>query len=594
MNTYTSPITRSITLIVLLLALCRTGMYATTDKQTETLRAKADMLHAHGKNDSAMIVAEKVLDTAVRRKDTVLMIGTHSSMGVYLRTAGKTDEALKHYNEAMRLCSMPGVVARGGEEAVQEAAVLYLNIATLHIDMKNAKQALSCAAKSAGWTARCKDKALKAQLYSNIGSIYLMAGDARTAMKHLGQSYKLSVETGQNDAALTAVAYTMAAAQKAGDTEALKRWDAAGERLLPLATAETSRLVFYQVKCGLLMNNKDYKAALPVFDKILSMKCVAGMPFVQYDCYNNMHMAYAALGRYDKAYASLQKATVLHDSIADKQSADNLRELTVKYETKEKELALARSETKLAHLYTTAMIVAIIIIVAAAAIIIYIQRQRRRRRELELDFARLRTDTARRLTERYINGLESERTRLARELHDGLCNDLYGVEMKLALADSSHPAVGMLNKCREKARRISHELMPPEFRYATIDEVIADYVEQCATEQCVTRCSLNPEDADWSVIDDATALEIYRIVQEAVGNAMRHSGATRVNVDMRMESGSAVMTVNDNGRHAPHRSQGIGQRTMNQRAEAVGGSVEVSSGEAGTTLRLTIPLKKDA
>ena len=461
MNTYTSPITRSITLIVLLLALCRTGMYATTDKQTETLRAKADMLHAQGKNDSAMIVAEKVLDTAVRRKDTVLMIGTHSSMGVYLRTAGKTDEALKHYNEAMRLCSMPGVVARGGEEAVQEAAVLYLNIATLHIDMKNAKQALSCAAKSAGWTARCKDKALKAQLYSNIGSIYLMAGDARTAMKHLGQSYKLSVETGQNDAALTAVAYTMAAAQKAGDTEALKLWDATGERLLPLATAETSRLVFYQVKCGLLMNNKDYKAALPVFDKILSMKCVAGMPFVQYDCYNNLHMAYAALGRYDKAYASLQKATVLHDSIAVKQSADNLRELTVKYETKEKELALARSETKLAHLYTTAMIVAIIIIVAAAAIIIYIQRQRRRRRELELDFARLRTDTARRLTERYINGLESERTRLARELHDGLCNDLYGVEMKLALADSSHPAVGMLNKCREKARRISHELMPP-------------------------------------------------------------------------------------------------------------------------------------
>lgn len=59
MNTYTSPITRSITLIVLLLALCRTGMYATTDKQTETLRAKADMLHAHGKNDSAMIVAER-------------------------------------------------------------------------------------------------------------------------------------------------------------------------------------------------------------------------------------------------------------------------------------------------------------------------------------------------------------------------------------------------------------------------------------------------------------------------------------------------------------------------------------------------------
>lgn len=580
--------------IILLISLCFATAQALADKQTEELRSKADMLHAQGKNDSAMIVAGKVLDTAVQRKDTVLMMGMHSSMGVYLRTSGKTDEALEHYNEAMRLCSTPGVVARGDEEAVQEAAILYLNIATLHIDMKNTKQALSCATTSAGWAAKSKDKALQAQLYSNIGSIYLMAGDAHSAMKHLERSYTLSEQTGQHDAALTAVAYIMGAAHKVGDAAAANKWDAVGERLLPVTTAETSRLVYYQVKCALLMNNKEYKAALPVFDKILSMKCVEGMPFVQYDCYNNMHMAYAALGSYDKAYTSLQKATALHDSIADKQSADNLRELNVKYETKEKELALAQSETRLAHMYTYAMLAAILVIVAAAAIIIYIQRQRRRRRELELDFARLRADTARRLTERYINGLESERTRLARELHDGLCNDLYGVEMKLALTDNAQPAVSMLTECREKARRISHELMPPEFCYATIDEVIADYVEQCATESCATECSSTPEDADWSIIDDTTALEIYRIAQEAVGNAVRHSGATTVSISMHMEDDRAVMTVTDNGRHTTHKPQGIGLRTMNQRAEAVGGSVSMDAGEQGTRVTLTIPLKKQA
>ena len=53
------------------------------------------------------------------------------------------------------------------------------------------------------------------------------------------------------------------------------------------------------------------------------------------------------------------------------------------------------------------------------------------------------------------------------------------------------------------------------------------------------------------------------------------------------------MTIKDNGRHAPHRQQGIGRRTMSQRAEAVGGSVEVSTGEDGTAVILTIPLKKD-
>ena len=77
---------------------------AAADKLSE-LRQKADALHAGGNNDSAMIVAREALDMAHKSRNTTAIIGVNSSMGVYLRTMGKTDEALKHYNEAMKLCT---------------------------------------------------------------------------------------------------------------------------------------------------------------------------------------------------------------------------------------------------------------------------------------------------------------------------------------------------------------------------------------------------------------------------------------------------------------------------------------------------------
>ena len=128
------------------------------------------------------------------------------------------------------------------------------------------------------------------------------------------------------------------------------------------------------------------------------------------------------------------------------------------------------------------------------------------------------------MTEKYISGLENERNRLARELHDGLCNDLYTVELRLAASEPSSPSVEMLAECREQARRISHELMPPEFSYATIDEVLSDYVERMSAgvAPCIISYESSPRDASWAMVPDGVSFGIYRIVQEALANAVKH------------------------------------------------------------------------
>ena len=69
-------------------------------------------------------------------------------MGVYLRTLGRTDDALRHYNKALELCTDAGFMKTADEDARQEVAVLYLNIATLHVDMQHKEQATVYARKA--------------------------------------------------------------------------------------------------------------------------------------------------------------------------------------------------------------------------------------------------------------------------------------------------------------------------------------------------------------------------------------------------------------------------------------------------------------
>ena len=587
----------------------------------DDLRQKADALHAAGKNDSAMIVAEEALRLAESDGDTTALIGVNSSMGVYLRTQGKIEEALERYNAAMKMCTTDAFKRKAGEEARQEAAVLYLNLATLHVDMKHKKEALYYARLAEEWGARCADKELKSQLFAQDGLIFMMCGDDIAAARLLSSAYALAVEAGRSGAALSAAAYMVAVADRAGDAKAEALWRGRCGLLEAEVKDTMTLMAYYQILCGVEMNHGRWRAAIGLFDKILALDGVEDMPFVVYDCYNNMHDAWAHLGEWRKAYDCLGRAVALKDSLYEKEKAESLRELTVKYQTKEKELALARSDAKLMRTRMYMAVAALVVLVCAVLVSLYVQSQRRKAREREAEFARLKADTGRRLTQRYIDGLEAERGRLAKELHDGVCNDLYTVELLLAakplptsptgrsveqseevdgdgrnsLPDGegrggASSAEKLLSACREQVRRVSHELMPPEFKYADIRDVLDDYVSRMEdVAGCEVAFAATPDDADWGAVPDSAALEIYRIAQEAVANAVKHSGARRVDVSLVKAGGDVTLTVADDGEPpATKRGAGIGRRTMRQRAEAAGGKLTVERRDGKTVVQFII------
>lgn len=526
------------------------------------LRAVADSFHSVGHTDSAIVEANRALEIAERNNNASWLLGAHSSLGVFLRSSGKIEEALKHYDEALKTATTNNFRKHADEDALEETAALYVNLATLHLDMAHKEEASHYAVTAAEWAEKCTDNEYKGQIYNAAGSVLTAAGQPEKALTYQKTGYKYAAKAGNDEAA---------------------EWRTKCRSLMPRVASIMARLTYYQAECSINLRRDNPRAAIPWFDSILHLDGIQQLPFVVFDCYNNMHTAYAKLGDHRLAYETLLKSNALRDSLYEQQKAESLRELTVKYDTKEKELALALSETAQANTRFWLAVALAVLATTTAIFTIYAMRQRRRRHKRE---------TERQLTTRYVEGLENERARMARELHDGVCNDLTAIQMRLNDEHPSSPSLALLDTCREQVRRISHELMPPEFNYATIDEVLRYYVYKLDTAMTGCRCTYtsSPADADWTVVPDDVALEIYRIVQEAVGNAAKHSSARNITVCMTRTGNEIELTVGDDGKPRHAQTAGIGRRTMKQRA-AAGGKLTVDSGTEGTVVRLLLELK---
>lgn len=583
-------------LVSLLLLISSATAFAGYDNIAEIarLRQAADSLHSIGRTDSAVTVGAHAIDLAVKSGDLTQIVGTNAAQGVFLRSLGKIDEALERYEEALAIVTSGQFRENPSQEAIEEIASLYINLAVLNLDTQHKDQAAKNAQLSGQWIAKSDDSALRSTVYGVVGSVLTGCGDLADARHFQELAYRDALASGDKEAAFRAAAYTMLIADRSGDKAEAQRWREKCNELMPEMQSVMAKLVYYQAECSICLAKGDDKGSIIWFNRILDTDGIDNLPFVKFDCYNNLHKAYADLGDYAEAYSTLIKSGELRDSLWQEDKAESLRELTVKYETKETELALAQSEARRTATLMWLFAVAALLLIGIIIFIVYANRQHRRRLQKEIEFANLRADIDRQFTGQYIEGLENERRRMSRELHDGICNDLLAIQMNINNGRSIDSTVGMIDSCREAVRRISHELMPPEFTYADIDEVIRFFATK-QSEAAAGRVAVVYESScaggRWSDIPDNVALDIYRIIQEATGNAIKHSGASQIVVELRRDAHNLEASVRDNGTYKADRRKGIGLESIRRRAKAINGNLSVDYTEnGGTAVRLTVSL----
>lgn len=211
------------------------------------------------------------------------------------------------------------------------------------------------------------------------------------------------------------------------------------------------------------------------------------------------------------------------------------------------------------------------------------------------------TDDLRRARGRLAAALEEERRRIRRDLHDGLGPSLAAVVMGLEHLRAIHRKspdeaesllMGLKHETQQAIddiRTLVYGLRPP-----ALDELSLSAALRQLTEGTVGRTGLEVDlDAPVALPDLPAAVEVaaYRIVQEALTNAARHSGAgtVKVNVDLECD-GALIVAIKDDGGGLPDRiSPGVGLTSMRERAEDIGGSLTISSDPSGTWVRAVLP-----
>jgi len=247
---------------------------------------------------------------------------------------------------------------------------------------------------------------------------------------------------------------------------------------------------------------------------------------------------------------------------------------------------------------------------------------------LEMFTGILRDVSARKEMQRHVlEMVAEEQRRIGQELHDGTGQELTGLSMfarNLVRSLQELPVVAgggvearscdaksyerlleigtrIANGLRESSRRtkaLSRGIMPVQIDAEGLQVALEELASFCNSLEQI-ECQFESEDKV-SVSDNQMATQLYRIAQEAVNNAVKHSGAKRIVISLRKTSEDVILEVRDDGvgiastgEPAVRRgvySDGMGLRTMSYRAGLIGGHFQILSPEAGGTLvRCTIP-----
>jgi len=193
---------------------------------------------------------------------------------------------------------------------------------------------------------------------------------------------------------------------------------------------------------------------------------------------------------------------------------------------------------------------------------------------------------------------EEERARVARDLHDEVNQSLTGLLLRLeAVREEAPPGLepqlaetkALANQAMRELLALARQLRPTALDDLGLVAAIGGLVDGISSPALQARLIT---DGDFSDLDADVQLVLYRVAQEALANAARHSGAGQVEVTLRRSERESELTVADDGRgFAFDRSErGLGIGGMRERALLIGAELTIESRPGhGTTVRLSIP-----
>lgn len=446
-------------------------------------------------------------------------------------------------------------------------AILYNN--TGRID-----EAEKCIGEAVALSQECDDPATVLYITNTAGSIYSVMKQYDKAAAILKASLRKAQEADMPRFVMQCMTPLLVLFANTGDLSSFERYNAEAQPWIKRLPPSSNELTgYHEALAAGYARQRRYARSNDHYRRLIELH-----PHNAHAPLHRLHLLMARncfqMGQSRQAAEHYERALEIVDSLRAADIDCQISDLNVRYRTLTKELKLARLQRDdLQHKNSLLpwSIAGLAVLAVSLTLLFYeIFRRRQQQQQAALDVARS-----------FIEGLEKERERLSKELHDGVANDLLGLGMMLRLLDKRHDIrqeiTDSIESIRNDVRNISHELSRPRFQHTTLNEAAESLLHRMdSTNDIDIRFRAAGLADHWAQLPDEVALETYRILQELMSNIVRHSSATFATVEMEVTARSLQLDiVNDGREYDPATScGGIGLYTIDERVKALGARFE--------------------
>lgn len=501
----------------------------------------------------------KAKETSLKTIPLMLKYGTdedkatiYANTGIYYRHLGMNDSAIYYYQQGLDIALK--------NDDYESQALLSNNVAVLYADMQRFKECYDYCQKAADAARKAGNKEMETRSLMTRGAALVTELKYEDAADCLLDAYN-QVKDGTNpiiklgilSPLIKAVYHSKRPEVNRQYQQLMQQGDQLYAQQAPNSINAANWL---NSKMTLLVEQQRYQEALNTITKIEEIQ--PQMQVLPVDkLYTQKARCLYRLGRHKEAYELQLEASLAADSLKNEEVTNKLSQLTSSYEMTQKELEVARLSQQHSRNQTRIAILAALLIALLAALGALALWTRQRRQQATM-----------RETRRWVEGIEQERARFARELHDGACNDLLAIGMQLHGDKADTAQIGQqISTLRATLRNLSHELMPPQFKDGVrLDQALEYYLSHIDSP----KVDFHAEGDGWESIPADTAYQVYRITQEAIGNIITHQPGAHVQVNLSPTRLDIIST----GTMRQGDGTGIGLQSMKDRASSIGATLD--------------------
>lgn len=546
--------------------------------------------YMHGVLDTALRYLDKAKPIIENLDDYRTRASLFNAYANIYRRQSLYNEAIDNYLKAAEILEK--------QDDFQALGLMYSNIGGVYQILINNEQALI-------YHKKAEKMAIKADDKDGLGSVYISLSDIGL---YRGAPISESIDYAKKAIAIFQQTGNTLFENKALQTLAKvyyyhKDYTAA-EPLIEQAASKAKELGFdyntaeaIEVKSNIYFAQGQYVRSVEAALEALSIDTTDIN--ITRSAYSKLTTAYAYLGKPELSHQYMTKYRETLDRYSNETFQKSLSAMEVKYETEKKELRIEALE-KQHQLYIWLGIAAALVLLIALALAYFRYRLAESRRKLaEKEALRLEQEKQLIAVQATLDGEAAERSRLAKDLHDGLGGMLSAVKMNLPQVNGDvlleavdvtrfQTALGMLDDSIQELRRVAHHMMPESLLRYGLKVSLADF---CAA---ISTASFHYF-GDEARLPSKMEIMIYRCIHEMVNNALKHAKAEHINVQLVQEPSRISFTVQDDGKGFDQHtvSEGMGLRNIRQRVDAFQGKLDIFSSSEGTEVHVELELTKN-